>query len=392
MERKPSLTGSYALVQSAFWMNVCIALSFAAVYLQALGYTNTQLGMILAAGNTLGALLGPGLSARIDADRSVTAAHYVPPVLAVQAAALILLALFPVKGIVTTLAFTLYVAFCLSVNSLILKIYVDADHAGLNLNFSFARGIGSLAYVLLSAALGPLVERTSVHILPFVALALCALQFFFCRGVARALPAPDAAGGKRAQSGSSMREFVRRYPHFCVVLLGMVFVFFAHNTFANFMINVTRNVGGDTETMGYLNAFMAATEIPVMLLFHHVRGKRSSFFFLRVAYLFFSLKLIAITAASSVPALFAAMLLQGPSFGLYAACTVDYVGTVIPFEDSAKAQSLSFSMTTIGAVFASVIAGRLYDVASVTATLMVATVVCLIGTGVVLLGLRGEKA
>lgn len=391
MERRPSLTAPYALVQAAFWMSVCVAIGFAAVYLQELGYTNTQLGIILAAGNTLGALLGPGLSARIDADRRVTAAHYVPPVLAVQAVALLLLALFPAKGVVTTLAFTVYIAFCLSVNSLILKLYVDADHGGAELSFSFARGIGSLAYVLLSAVLGPLVARFSARTIPYVGLALCVMQFFFCRNIARALPAPDNAAGA-AQGGSSMREFVRRYPHFCVVLLGMILVFFAHNVFANFMINVTRNVGGDTETMGYLNAFMAATEIPVMLLFHRVRGKRSSFFFLRVAYIVFSLKLLAITLAPNVPLLFAAMLLQGPSFGLYAACTVDYVGEVVPFEDSAKAQSLSFSMTTVGSVFASVIAGRLYDVASVTTTLGVGTVICFVGTIIVLLGLKSEKA
>lgn len=391
MERRSPLTAPYALVQSAFWMSVCVAIGFAAVYLQALGYTNTQLGVILAAGNTLGALLGPGLSARIDA-RCTSAARYIPPVLAVQAAALLLLALFPVKGILTAFSFTIYIAFCLSVNSLILKLYVDAEHGGAELNFSFTRGIGSLAYVLLSAALGPLVERFSVRALPLVGLALCAMQLFFCRSVARALPALAAGSSGALSSGSPMWEFPRRYPRFCVVLLGMICLFFAHNVFCNFMINVTRNVGGDTETMGYLNAFMAATEIPVMLLFHRVRKKRSSFFFLRTACILFSFKTLAITLAPNVPLLFAAMLLQGPSFGLYAACAVDYVGDVVPFEDSAKAQSLMFSMTTVGSVFASVIAGRLYDVVSVTATLAVGTVVCFAGTLIILFGLKGETA
>ena len=385
-----NLTVPYALLQAAFWMSVCVAIGFAAVYLQTLGYSNTQLGAILAVGNTLGAALGPALSARIDADRRFSAAGFVPPVLAVEAAALLLLALFPVKGMVTTLAFTVFLAFCLSVNSLILKLYVDAEHSGTALSFSTARGIGSLAYVLASAALGPLVVRAGVRVLPLTGLGLCAAQFFFTRRIARVLREAETAGVRTAR-GSSMREFLQKYPGFCVVLLGMVFVFFSHNVLCNFMINVTRNVGGGTEVMGWINAFMAATEIPVMLLFPRVRGRRSSFFFLRIACLFFTLKIVAIALASSVPALFAASLLQGPSFGLYAACAVDYVGDVVPFEDSAKAQSLFFTMTTVGSVFASLIAGRLYDVAGVSVTLWVGAAVCAVGMFIALLGLRRNE-
>lgn len=59
MKYDRSLTAAYAAVQAVFWMSVCVSVSFAAVYLQGLGYTNTQLGAILAAGNLLGATLGP---------------------------------------------------------------------------------------------------------------------------------------------------------------------------------------------------------------------------------------------------------------------------------------------------------------------------------------------
>jgi len=391
MKRNTSLTALYSLVQSVFWMSICISISFAAVYLQELGYSNTQLGLIMAAGNLLGALVGPALSSRIDSDRRVTAARCIPPVLAVQALSLLLLILFPVKGAATAISFTVFLAFCLALNSPILKLYVDADHSGARLNFSFARGIGSLAFVLLSAALGPLVARFSARILPFVGLALCVSQFFLCRALTRSLPAPVEIAIETRRS-SPMRAFVRRYPRFCTVLLGMVFIFFAHNAFANFIINVTRNVGGDTETMGYLTAFMATTEIPVMLLFHRVRGRRSSAFFLRVSCVFFFLKLLAIALAPNVPLLFAALLLQGPSFGLYAACSVDYADEAVPLEDSAKAQSLSFSMTTVGSLFASAVGGLLYDHMSVTATLEVSAAACFVGAAIALLGLREEKA
>ena len=391
MERTRSLTAPYAAVQAIFWMSYCVAVGFAAVYLQALGYTNVQLGAILAAGSTLGALLGTGLSARIDADARLSASRLLPPALGAQAAALLALLLVPRLGIVTTAAFTLFVAFCLALNSLLLKLYIDAEHAGRELRFSTARGIGSLGYVMLSALLGVLVSRSSVRVLPLAGLIPCALQLVFCRRIARALPSADVQGAERTAAGTPITAFARRYPRFCIVLLGSVLIFFAHSTLNSFLINITRAAGGDTETMGYRNAFIAAVEIPVMLLFHRLRGRHSSASYLRLAYVAFLFKTLAVTFAPNVPALFAAFALQAPAFALYASVSVDYADEAVPYEASAKAQSLSFSATTVGSVFASIVSGWLLDTISVRQTLLVSCAVCLIGLAVVLFGLCGKK-
>ena len=67
LKGKPAtnLTPAFALEQAPFWATYCVAVSFAAVYLQALGYSNRQLGLILAAGCLLSALAGPLISAWI---------------------------------------------------------------------------------------------------------------------------------------------------------------------------------------------------------------------------------------------------------------------------------------------------------------------------------------
>ena len=104
MKQANTLTPAYAAVQASFWMTWCTSVSFAAVYLQGLGYRNAELGLVTAAGSLLGALLGPALSDKIDRDERVSAERLTPPVLAAQAAALLLLLLFPRKGAGTTLA------------------------------------------------------------------------------------------------------------------------------------------------------------------------------------------------------------------------------------------------------------------------------------------------
>ena len=95
--------------------------------------------------------------------------------------------------------------------------------------------------------------------------------------------------------------------------------------------------------------------------------------------------------AATVPLLFAALLLQAPSFALYTAAIVDYVGETVPFEDSAKAQRLAFSMTTLGAVLASVAAGRLYDALPVPTVLWIACAITACGVTLAILGTQNQK-
>lgn len=47
----------FSLVQAGFWMSFCISVSFASVYLQAIGCSNSLLGLILALGNLSGVVL-----------------------------------------------------------------------------------------------------------------------------------------------------------------------------------------------------------------------------------------------------------------------------------------------------------------------------------------------
>lgn len=391
MGEKQRLTVLYALVQASFWMSFCVAVSFAAVYLQGLGYDNTHLGVILAAGNLLGAILGPGFSTWIDRSTHATASRLIPPLLAVQAAALALLLLLPRRGVLTALSYVLYVAFSLSVNSLNLKLYVDFSHRGLPINYGVARGMGSLAYVLLSMALGVLAERTSIAALPIVGLALCALQTAAHVLLCRRLPR-GAAGPAEERRGASLLAFLRKNRRFSILLLGTALLFFAHNSICNFLINITRQVGGDTEDMGYINSFMAAMEIPVMLLFSRFLGKRSTGGLLRLAFCCFVLKTAAVAAAPSIPALYAAFLLQAPSFALYTAAIVPYTEQAVGYEDSAKAQSLAFSMTTLGSVLASAVSGWMLDRLSVPQTLWIACLVCAIGAGLACFGVQRKKA
>ncbi len=389
--QKKTLTPAYSFVQGTFWMSFCASVCFAAVHMQFLGFSNTELGLVMAAGNVLGALIGPALTTLSERNARLGTARLNTPLFLARALCLLGLLFLPGHSLFTAVVYAVFLAVVTAVNSLNLKFCVDAEQRELPLDYGVARGIGSLAFVLASAGLGVLLGRLSAAVLPYVGIVLLLLQIAANAAMARALgknaPAAAAEAAEQEQATSILR-FFRQEPRYTVFLLGSVLVFFAHTTGTYFMINLIENVGGTAESMGYLNAFMAVVEIPVMLLFSRLlRGKRVSAL-LAISVAAFLLKGLAISLAPSLALLFAAHCLQAPSFALYTCAVVPYTSTVIAPRDAAKAQSLAFSVTTMGAVLASPISGRLFDVYSVRTTMLIATAVCAVGVVISLAGIK----
>ncbi|MBR0173540.1 MAG: MFS transporter [Lachnospiraceae bacterium] len=385
-----SLNTAYAAVQGTYWMGFCVYTSYAAAYLQAVPYSNTELGLIMALGNLLSVVLAPALSARIDRDARVTPAKIIPVLLALQVCAYAALLCVPYRHPVSASAFVACMAFSITVNPMNVKLYVDFAHRGDTIDFGFARGFGSLAYVLLSVFLGRLIGETGVKILPVAGLVLTGLQFATHANLCRYLPDGNGTAGRRVTEqaqGLPMRRFLSAHPRYVRLLAGIMLLFFAHNILINFMINIVENLGGNTTDMGYLNAFMAAVEIPVIMFFSKWFGKYDARRILTIAFLVFTVKEIAIAFVPSIPLLYASFLLQAPSFALYTAAIVPYVDRNIPYSDGAKAQSLAASMSTAGAIFASIVGGFLYDHTSVFHTMLFACAVSAAGSVVAFSGL-----
>jgi PPP family 3-phenylpropionic acid transporter len=391
MLKKKNLTPTYSLVQGSFWMSFCIAVCFAAVHLQSMGFSNTELGLVMAAGNVLGTVLGPVLTSLAVKHPSLDGGRLCYPLLFLRALCLAELLILPTHSLLTAFVYTIYIAVTIGVNSINLKFCVDAEQKELPLDYGIARGIGSLCFVLLSTVLGRIIESYNASVVVYAALVLILVQL-----LSQLLFLPklrqEGSGKKEVHAesneGSSLLGFFRKEPRFSILLLGGVLLFFAHNSSANFMINLSENVGGNAKTMGNLTAFMAAMELPVMFLFSRFsRGKRMSVF-MSLSVVAFLLKSLAIGLAPNIPLLFAANSLQAPSFAIFSCAVVPYISQVIDPANAAKAQSLAFSITTLGAVLSSLVAGRLYDICSVQTTLLIAAAVCAVGTVICLFGIR----
>lgn len=385
-KRISPVTFHYMVITAGFWSSFCVFVQYAAVFLQGAGYTNMELGLIMAVGNIIGAVLGPVLGAWIDRNRKVRHAGVINILLAVQAVLLVLLRVSPAKGLLCSVCFTLYIAIALPVNALNLDLCVRLEHAKSELNFGLARSMGSFSFVIVSTVLGFLIEKLDYRMLPLAGLVVTAVQLFGNRLVDRdlrhaesLLPEEHTAVSGRS---TSLIGFFRENKAFSLMLFGTIFIYIAHNIDGNFLINVVRNVGGGEAIMGYLAAYTAIVEVPVMMFASRLPKRWTTVQYIRASFVFFVLKLLTYALAPNVPLLFAARTLQAPSYALYTVLIVSYADQVVDRKDSAKAQSLAFSVTNIGSVLSSLIGGRMFDTVGVRPTMLTAAAICAVGAAI----------
>ncbi len=389
------VTFHYMIITGGFWMAFCVVTAYAAVYLQGVGCTNAELGLILALGNVGGALLSPVLGARIDRNRNLRHAAVINVLLAIQAALLVVLRLHPRHDLLTAACYVLYMTAMMPVNAVNLDLCVRLERAKAPLNFGLARSMGSFSFVILSTLLGVITARWGYLSLPFAGLAVIALQFFGNRLIDRdlreaeaALPPDETAA---AEKSSSLSVFIRENRMFCLMLFGTIILFIAHNMDGNFLINEIRALGGDTAIMGYVAAFTAIVEVPVMMFASKLPKKWSTVQYIRLSFVFFVLKILAYALAPTIPLFFAARVLQAPSYALYTVLIVGYADRQVARKDSAKAQSLAFSMTTVGSVLASLIGGAMFDAAGVKTTMLTAAAIAAAGAVIAFAGTLQKK-
>ena len=376
-------------------MAFCVVTAYAAVYLQGVGCSNGELGLILALGNVGGALLSPVLGARIDRNRSLRHASVINVLLAVQVVLLVLLRLHPRHDLVTAACYVLYMTAMMPVNAVNLDLCVRLERARAPLNFGLARSMGSFSFVILSTLLGTITARWGFLTLPLAGLAVVLVQFIGNRIIDRDLREAEAAmppaENEIREQSSSLPVFIRENRMFCLMLFGTIILFIAHNMDGNFLINEIRALGGDTAVMGYVAAFTAITEVPVMMFASKLPKRWSTVQYIRLALVFFVFKALAYALAPSIPLFFASRIFQAPSYALYTVLIVGYADSQVARKDSAKAQSLAFSMTTIGSVLASLIGGHMFDTVGVKPTMLTAVAIAAAGAVIALAGTKEKK-
>ena len=377
-------SGAYAALNGLYWMLACVALSFAGVFLQGRGCSDSEIGVIVAAGYCIGLVIQPLTAAA--ADRSPRAPIAVICLMAAASGLVMgLLLAMPGRGLAVTAAFAVFLALAIALQPLVNAFAFYLERLGTPVPFGLCRGMGSLAYGVLAAVLGLLARRAGADTVLMAGIAVIVLMLALMTWFTRAgTPRPaekEQDGAARAENGLKSRSFA-------CLLVSTALLYLSHAFLTTFTIQIVQGVGGDSADMGALTAYLAVLELPAMLLFERLLRRFSCGGLLKFAAVFFAVKNLAVLAAGSLPGLYGAMSFQALAFALFVPASVRYAGMLAGEDSANRAQAAVTAMISLGNIAASAMGGFLMDGLGLKAAIAAAASSAVAGAAVMWLGLK----
>ncbi|MGN0734263.1 MAG: MFS transporter [Anaerovoracaceae bacterium] len=393
----------YGCIHGTYWMYYGVACSFASAFLLARGYSNAEIGIILAVGNILAVFLQPLVADLADRSKKLSLIGVTQLSAVLLMIQTLLLFVMKQKSGALWVVYVLIMAWMTTLQPLFNSLAFKLEETGVHINFGACRSVGSLAYAVLCGFLGTLVEAKGVGVLPvsgeIVLLMLLASLWVtrtqsdrMIRQNSAGSAAPVDCGGEHLPAADAEAEeeinlalFVKRNKLFVILNLAVVGVFFSNSILNNFMLQVVEGVGGTSEDMGRIFSVMAFLEIPALFFFDKIKERFSCQLILKFAAICFTLKVLLIYLAESVTMIYAAHLLQTFSFGLFLPAMVSFIGEVMAKGEAVKGQALYTVMTTVAATLASVLGGIMLDISGPGFMLLVSTAATGLGALVLVL-------
>lgn len=404
------LNAGYANIFAAYWMFYGVANAFASAYLLPKGYTNAEIGIILAVGSVLAVFLQPIMADIADRSKKLSLLS----VTQLSAGLLIVLeaTLFAMahKSLALWVVFVMIIAWLTALQPLFNSLAFHLEESGVHIHFGVCRGMGSLGFALLTAVLGTFVEMWGANILPavgeltlvglLVTIIIVKREFERCvkakaqtrsagagadaSGAADA-PLPMPSDYAQEEEEINLWRFIRDNKLFLILNIGVIGLYFSNAVLNNFMLQIVNAVGGTSEDMGRVLAVMAFMEMPALFFFDKVKARFSCQTLLKVAAVGFTLRVGLIYLAKSMTVIYLAHIFQTLGFALFLPAMVVFIGDVMRRGEAVKGQAFFTAMTTVAAMISSVLGGIMLDVRDANFMLLVSTLVTAAGALVIIL-------
>ena len=393
MDNTKQLNIEYFSLQSLFWMTYCMVVGFSVTYLLSCGYSNSEAGYILASANICALILQPFLADLADHSKKINAMTILLISIAIIFVCSIGLFFISIRSAVLTLIYVVMITLANAVIAFLTSVQFLMDTSKSKINFGLCRAGGSLCFAILSALMGIIIERIGMKSIPTALFIITLLIIALCMCITRHRINDKQTTGSALEKrqSSSLFVFFRENPKFMILSVAMLFIYYAHAFITNFTISIVRNVGGNHREMGYLIAFMALMELPGMIGFKEISCRFKVSSLLLFSMIVFSVKAIIVWLSPSLITLTFGFALQVVSFALYIPASVQYANIIIDEKDTVKAQMMFNFMQAGGAVFSSIIGGRLIDFSGISHALLVGAILSCIGTMIAFMGIQNTK-
>lgn len=360
--RGQHLTARYALIQCIFNMAYCCIVNFAAVFLLSRNFSNSAVGLTLTSANGLALVTQPLIATFADKTQRWSLRQIVAGLLLLCVLLSLLLMLTPALILPTVILYILLICAFNSQGSPVVAMSLEHINAGVPLNFSLARGIGSFAFAVVAIVLGNLTNRYDGEIILPVGIAICLGGVILVATFPTAEQPAAMADSAGAEQAIGFGEFARRNKRFMGLLVSVALLFFSHTLINTYTIQIVRHVGGSNADMGMVSAIGGFLELPAMALFPLLlRRIPNAGIILQWSGVFFVFKALLTLLAVNVGWLYLAQCLQFFAYAMFTPASVYYVNQVIRGVDKVKGQAGMTMALGVSGMVANFLGGMMLD-------------------------------
>lgn len=386
----------YISMQIPYWMGYSVLGTFTSVFLLSRDFTNGQIGTVLSLANLFATVLQPFVASFADRMTRIRLSQLAAGMALLLVLFSGILLVLPKAFLIIALIYILLYSSLVLLQPLTIAIGTFFISRGYALNFGVARGMGSLAFAVAASMTGVLIERFSATIILYLLIG-----FFLIFALVTLSIDTRKDGGKYSESivpehlqevhtgePIGLVEFAKKYKRFMFLLVGVSFLFVFHTITNSYMYQIMQPLGGTEANVGSSLSVAALSELPTMFFFSFLLRRFKIHSLMRFAAVFFSVKALLVLFAGNIFLINAGQSLQMLGFAMHTMASVYYTNQIIPQKDLVKGQTLMATANSIGGIIGAFAGGHILSLFSVSAMLLIGTIISIAGTLIVLLSVE----
>ncbi len=382
-----SLQMKYNFLHILYWITYCSVYGYVAVFLQFKGLSNTEIGIVTGVGAILSIFISPFISSLVGKIKGLTIKKLM---LILYCLMVIIFASLVFLPLPTIIIMILYMSLtCLMVSNVPFLSMICTQYLkeGQYINFGLSRGLGSVSYAATAIVIGRMIDFINPTIIGYIHCISSILLLILLFSM------PDSSMDTTDEKDDSISIFqiINQYKTFFFILVGFAFSSGASTSLTTYLIDIVKNLGGNTSLYGIAVFCMAASEMPFMAITHSLLKKYKSETLILAASLFYLARNFTICLAPSLPILLIGMMFQGCSYGLFTATITYYVNDYLDPKHHMMGQTMIGMMSTgLGSSIGNLCGGVLQDHFGLNNMLVFACTLTIIGVIIVFFTVRNK--
>lgn len=377
----------YIFIQIFYWALSCSTYAFANSYLSAKGFSISDIGNVLAVSSLISVVIQPLVARVIEENEKFTVKRFI--MYSLFFIALSSIGIFTINiRILILIFYVILVISLLNAQTYLYTFIFEYINSGYNINFGFARGIGSISFALTSFFLGRIGDKIGFSFIPIFAFMLSIILILILlsfKNLENKIK-ENIENVKNKRDGTI--DFFKKNQNFTLVLLGIIFIMMTHSLINTFMLNITESIGKGSKEVGVGLMIAAMVELPIMYFIVYLNKKLGYVNLFRIFSISFVIKIlitIISVLTNSISLFYIAQFTQSGAYAIYLPATVYYTNDVINEDERVKGQAYMGITSIIGGILGNFLGGIIIEKSSVILMLYFTFGVGLIGMFIILL-------